>query len=87
MNLSQEPSRAKLLAAHDAFVLKDTGIKKKYYFIKSHSTASLALVTNVFFSEKPVSFWRTEADALFTANQQDFSMLLEAFFKLLKQEL
>lgn len=56
VNLSQEPSRVKLLATHSASVLKDMGIKKKYYFIKSHSTASLALVTNVFFSEKPVSF-------------------------------
>lgn len=47
MNLSQEPLRVKLIATYYAFVLKDTGIKKKYYFIKSHSTVSLALVTNV----------------------------------------
>jgi len=58
VDVSQEP-RVKRLATHCALVLKDTGIKKKYYFIKSHSTVSLALVTNVFFSEKPVSFWRS----------------------------
>lgn len=34
-------------AACYAFVLKDTGVKEKYYFIKHHNSVSLAPVTNV----------------------------------------
>lgn len=58
VNLSQEPLRVKLIATYYAFVLKDTGIKKKYYFIKSHSTVSLALVTNVCLHTVCVSQWK-----------------------------
>lgn len=86
VDLSQEPSRAKLLAAHDASVLKDTGIKKKYYFIKSHSTASLALVL-MCFSVKSLLVSEEPRQTLCLLQINRISQCFSRLFKLLKQEL